>query len=215
MLEHDTEQGRCACGCGGVPNIIQVNDAVAGLVRGQYRRYIIGHTMRRNVEIRWSKSTPEQRFWARVDKNGPIPESSPELGPCWVWRGTTLRGGHGQIRWRGRNTLTHRLVWTLLRGPIPEGAICCHHCDNPPCVNPDHLFLGTNAGNAGDMVRKGRSAKGERISHAKLSASDVQAIRSRYAAGDCTQRQIAADYGVTHSVIGLIARGETWRHIPS
>lgn len=100
----------------------------------------------------------EERLWSRVDKNGPIPDHRPDLGPCWVWTGSKHRGRqHGQIGLRAGVLLwTHRLSWELTNGPIPGGLFVLHHCDNPPCVNPDHLWLGTQRDNVADMVAKGR-----------------------------------------------------------
>ena len=89
-------------------------------------------------------------FWNRVRK---------EQG-CWVWRGRRTRFGYGQFEFRGRTWVAHRLAWTLLRGTIPDGLCVCHICDNPPCVNPEHLFVTTYQGNSDDMVRKERQARG-------------------------------------------------------
>jgi HNH endonuclease len=76
---------------------------------------------------------------------------------CWVWTGTRLRSGYGVIHWEGKNWKAHRLIWTLLKGPIPEGMCCLHHCDNPPCVNVEKcLFLGTDKDNHQDKAAKGR-----------------------------------------------------------
>lgn len=92
----------------------------------------------------------DRRFWPRVEKT----ES------CWLWTGARTVAGYGTI---GRNKSMHmatRMLWGILNGPIPAGLFLCHHCDNPPCIRPDHLFLGTHADNMADMVRKGRSANG-------------------------------------------------------
>lgn len=85
--------------------------------------------------------TPEQRFWAKVDKGGPIPDRRPELGPCWVWMGATADGGYGSFRVDGgRRTVTaHRWGYLNFVGPIPDGLHLDHLCHNPPCVRPDHL----------------------------------------------------------------------------
>jgi hypothetical protein len=87
-------------------------------------------------------------------------------GPCIEWDGARMATGYGVITLRGadgvRSYVVHRLVWQIFHGPIPEGLFVCHHCDNPPCIRVDHLFLGTHADNMADMVAKGRQCRGER-----------------------------------------------------
>lgn len=88
------------------------------------------------------------RFWARVNKTS----------TCWVWIGSLFSGSkYGQVKYRGKTSQVHRVSWEINFGKIPEGLCVCHHCDNPPCVRPDHLFLGTNYHNTMDSVRKGRN----------------------------------------------------------
>jgi len=97
------------------------------------------------------------RFWPKVDKNGSAPEHCPELGPCWVWTGAHVPWGYGQIGLTGRkNGRAHVVSWEMHNGPIPDGLWVLHKCDNPPCVRPDHLFLGTVQDNTADMIAKGR-----------------------------------------------------------
>ena len=104
-----------------------------------------------------TRSPLVERFWAKVDRSGPGPEHRPELGPCWQWTASRTRAGYGKfsIR-RGCFEESHRVSWRLHSGPIPDGLWVLHHCDNPPCVRPSHLFLGTNADNVADMLAKGR-----------------------------------------------------------
>ncbi len=88
-------------------------------------------------------------LWSRVDKTG----------ACWTWTGRRNAGGYGVLRIRGRSSkilFAHRLAWELTNGPIPDGLFVCHHCDNPPCCNPEHLFVGTPKDNCHDMMAKGR-----------------------------------------------------------
>lgn len=106
---------------------------------------------------------PADRFWSRVDVGAP--------NACWEWQGARDSFGYGQAR-----EATHRTAWALTHGPIPSGMCVCHRCDNPPCCNPDHLFLGTRADNNRDRHAKGRSAnleRGERHPQAGLTAAKV------------------------------------------
>ena len=102
----------------------------------------------------------------------------------------------------------------MVFGPIPDGSFVCHRCDRPLCVNPYHLFLGTAADNAADMVNKGRSAKGEHHSQATLTGTQVEALRQRYAAGGVSQQELARQYNITSGTASRIIRGLRWRHIP-
>jgi hypothetical protein len=103
------------------------------------------------------------RFWRCVDLNGPTPSRYPDLGPCWIWTGSTGPNGYGHI-WGGPTlplfVATH-VAWTFTYGPIPSGLIICHHCDNPPCVRPEHLFIGSHHDNGLDRVAKGRYRNGK------------------------------------------------------
>ncbi|MDG1950134.1 MAG: HNH endonuclease [bacterium] len=110
--------------------------------------------------------------------------------------------------------LAHRAAWELESGPIPDGLHCCHHCDNPPCVNVNHLFLGTDADNMADKEAKGRGnqAKGSAHVRAKLTEEDIPGIRSLLAMG-ASHTYLARIYGVGHTTIGSINTGKAWSHV--
>jgi hypothetical protein len=108
-----------------------------------------------------------------------------------------------------RHLKAHRFSYGLLRGEIPFGIYVCHHCDNRLCVNPDHLFLGTNQDNLADMRQKGRHIKGRQCHRAKLSEADV--INIRQATG--THTEVAERFGVSAATIGRIRQGLWWKHV--
>lgn len=174
----------------------------------------------------------EERFWSKVNKDGPtIPHMET---PCWVWTAGKLKG-YGLVKIGNKKLLAHRVVWMISNGPIPHdgsyhGICVCHRCDNPACCNPSHLFLGTNADNAADREAKGRNKltparlslelhpekrpRGEKHSMAKLTDSEASYARIRYAEGGITQRQLAAQFGVSNVLISLIIRRKIWAHLP-
>lgn len=105
-----------------------------------------------------------EAFWAKVSKNGPIPSHVPHLGQCWVWTPSIAKGGYGYIRFRKRRHVASRLSWEIHHGKIPKRKpIVCNKCDNPPCVNPSHLFIGTHKDNMRDMIAKGRCNRSRTI----------------------------------------------------
>lgn len=147
----------------------------------------------------------EERFWEKVDSSGG-PDS------CWTWQASVDGSGYGHIGYGRRLKRAHRLAWELAHGPIPGGMCVCHTCDNRACVNPAHLFLGTNADNVRDRVAKGRTAPhhGEHNPNARLRERDVHNIRSAYAAGGVRQADLADQYGVRQVAISRIVRHVSW-----
>ena len=148
------------------------------------------------------------RFWIKVDMNG-------GLFACWPWMGARTERGYGRFGLGGKNRHAHRVAWELTYGPIPAGLWVLHHCDNPACVHPDHLFLGTHADNMADMSSKRRQAKqhpnlrGELNGATKLTRSDVVTIREVLAAGGRSS-ELARRFGVSRRAISLIASRTTW-----
>lgn len=109
----------------------------------------------------------EEYFWPKVDKKGPIPEHQPELGPCWIWIAARTDKGYGVLSDGIRQRGAHVIAWKIRYGLIPEGKMILHKCDNPPCVNTEHLFSGTHSDNMKDCVRKGRHKEVKRMHCAK------------------------------------------------
>ena len=156
------------------------------------------------------------RFWAKVNKNGPIPSHCPDLGPCWIWTGHVKENGYGRIMFGGRRRYTHVIAYILTYGDPPDDKpYILHRCDggNIACARPDHLFPGTIADNVRDCRAKGRGTFGERSGAAKLTATDIRAIRARYIPRRVSQRVLAREYGVAHSLIGGIVRRQGWKHV--
>jgi hypothetical protein len=150
------------------------------------------------------------RFWEKVDVRGP--------DECWEWTAARHLQGYGRF-WigshaEGKTHRAHRVAWELENGPVPDGLDVCHHCDNPPCCNPRHLWLGTNQDNLRDCSAKGRAYKptwwGEQVGSSKLTLEQVREIR-RMAHLGLTRREIAACFGVAKTTVTNIINGETWR----
>jgi HNH endonuclease len=154
---------------------------------------------------------------------------SPDV--CWNWLGKVSGAGYGRIRMGGAGTKlagAHKVAWELIHGPIPKGMFVCHRCDNPPCVNPGHLFVDFPKGNTQDALRKNRMShgkkhseailassydgRGEKNNHAKLQASDIYTIRTLSPA--MTFTAISQRYHVSISAISKIVHRRTWKHLP-
>jgi hypothetical protein len=153
--------------------------------------------------------SPDERFDRKVDRSG----------ECWVWTGAHDSFGHGRLTRNYVNVGAHRVAWERSNGPIPEGMCVLHRCDNPPCVRPDHLFLGTKRDNSRDMIAKGRGRgqfrdnAGEKHPRAKLTNAAVIEIRARYAVGGVTQDQLAAEFGVSQRAVLFVLQGKHWRNV--
>ena len=212
--------GLCECGCGQRTALAEQSCTQYGWVKGQPKRFVQGHSSRTK-----ERTPNDVLLWRRVEKGT----------GCWEWRGCRSKKGYGITTWydssgRKGHRQTHRAAWELCNGPIPRGLMVLHRCDNPTCVNPEHLFLGTAADNSADMVAKGRSMRGnqewrERVAakiprgeaahHTKLRTTDVLAIRDLYEAGNITMQRLAVRFGVSRGTVHDILAGITWKHIGS
>jgi len=157
-----------------------------------------------------SESRFRKIFWAKA---------APTENGCWRWTGSRNKQGYGRGMRHGRYFGAHRMAWELTHGAIPPGACVLHRCDNPSCVNPAHLFLGSQRDNRLDCLSKGRDAPrvaailGSRNPNSRLTADDIRSIRARYALRGTTKSEIARDFGVTDVLVGMIVRRKIWRHI--
>ncbi len=180
------------------------------------------------------RMTPDL-FWRKVDKSG----------ECWLWTGSKVGIGYGKTHYEGKYWRAHRLSWKFTFGEIPDGLCVLHKCDNPACVRPDHLFLGTFDDNNKDMAKKGRSVKGDKNPRrlhperypigdehysrtqpdrlargknhgcAKLTDDDVREIYRTYKNKLMNLGQLASQFHVSTFAVHCITTGKTWKHITS
>lgn len=168
--------------------------------------------------------TLSQRFWKKVNKNGPVPDHTPELGPCWVWTASPHNYPHhyGTIKTsRHGCTCAHRVSWELHSGPIIGNLLVLHKCDNMKCVRPDHLFLGTQKDNMRDCQSKGRRnfqrdistfSRGTGRHNSILTEQMVVSIRKTFSEGKSCH-EIGRILGIDHRTIWKAVTRRTWAHI--
>lgn len=175
------------------------------MCRAHYSRYKRNGT---TISLR----DPIKRFWDKVDLFGPI---HPIHGQCWSWMGRINEDGYGKFDVDDTEVGAHRFLWETCFGQLPVGINVLHRCDNPSCVNLDHLFTGDQNENNQDKCRKGRQPLGEDTGSAKLSDVDVIEIRKRYVSGCRVNgaHQLARQFNVHVSTIGAIVSRRTWTHI--
>lgn len=148
------------------------------------------------------KQDEVERFWGHVQKPGD------EIAGCWVWT-STLYKNYGMFYVKSRGIRATHYSWKLYTGrPVPKGLIVCHHCDHPWCVNPLHLFIGTQNDNVQDMVMKGRNAKGKKQGLSKLTREQADEIRNDTTTSKCA---LARKYGVSRTTIQHIHKGTVWK----
>lgn len=174
-----------------------------------------------NTDLLQLTDAEAARFWAKVDKSA---------GPddCWLWTGAKIDTGHGVVKYRGVQTQAYRLSFRIHKGSIPDGLCVCHHCDNPPCVNPSHLYSGTHGQNIKDRddrqrtakgMRHGRNtmpertARGEGHGRATLNKNLVRAMRRDREQG-LSYSAIAKKRGVSRGAAWCAIAGPSWKHVP-
>lgn len=153
---------------------------------------------------RWNDAPT--RFWNKVCKSG--------KDSCWPWKGAREFLGYGRFQSGGKRWKAHRYAYFLTHGPIKDGKCVCHHCDNPPCCNPDHLFLGTHQDNMADMFRKNRrkTPRGEDSATHKLTESTVKEILKDRRSG-MSQPALSRKYSIPEPTIAHITQGTNWAHL--
>lgn len=156
----------------------------------------------------------EERFWMRVNKEGPIPPHNKKVGRCWVWTGTIL-GRYGITRHNYQCYLVHRKSWEMVNGPVPEGLFVLHRCDNTLCVRPSHLFVGDTKDNMQDRDSKGRQARGETNGNHKLTETEVKEIIKTCRPGSSKAgfAAMGRKFNVYWKTVSRIVNGRRWRHI--
>jgi len=149
-----------------------------------------------------------KRFWSKVEIRGD--------NDCWWWSGGKHVDGYGWFYAGGLSIRTNRFSWTVINGEIPDGLLVCHHCDNPSCVNPRHLFLGTNSDNMRDMNRKNRrnqvNVRGEDVGTSKLKSGEVALIKILIKRG-IDKKEISKMFKVSSATIYMISKKTIWKHI--
>lgn len=151
----------------------------------------------------------QRRFWKKADVRGPE--------DCWNWRATVSWGYGvytGRIAEHRFNFRAHRVAYYFQNKFLPDNCLICHHCDNPKCINPKHLFIGTPQDNVDDMVSKLRQARGEKQAAHKLTSEQVNEIRFLRYVKNLKVDEIAKQFGLGRSAISSATRGVSWKHIP-
>ena len=143
-----------------------------------------------------------KRFWDKVEKTD----------TCWNWTASSADGRYGQFKYNGTMVLAHRLSWKLHNGPIPEGKHVLHKCNNPRCVNPKHLYIGTHTDNMRDKFKDGTSFRGKNHPLARLTEETVKTIKWLISRG-AMQKDLAVIYGVAPNTISEVNSGRTWSHV--
>lgn len=158
--------------------------------------------MRKRLEGKFTWNTQDD-FYKKMETQG----------DCWIWKNSKTPAGYGKFMYRKKHWLTHRLSYYFANGEIPLGMQVLHRCDNPSCINPNHLFLGTQAMNMKDMVAKNRSLKGTKHPSAKLTEEQVRMIRTEWGGRVKSVEAISEQYGFSKSGICGIIHNRNWKHL--
>lgn len=189
--------GYCQCGCGQKTEICTHTNKKNGRIKGRPNPFVKGHTTLRRLD----ENRLKERFWSYVDKSGGD-------DACWIWTAGSIQG-YGSVKVNGKDERAHRISYWLEYGDFPDDLFVLHSCDNPSCVNPKHLWLGTKQDNTDDMFAKGRGrkAKGEQSGMAKYTDAQVAEMRRLREEGR-TLQFIADIFGSTSTHVGKICRYE-------
>jgi len=152
-----------------------------------------------------NKKLLQERFWNNIT---PADENT-----CWKWKGNINSNGYGRISIKKKHIYAHRASWIIHFGCIPKGLHVLHHCDNPSCVNPDHLFIGTNLDNIKDKVKKRRQSVGEERPASKLNNDLVRRIRYLFHEKGYSNKELSKLFGVSRSQISDVSHYKSWRHV--
>lgn len=206
--ESPNPSGVCLCGCGQKAPIAKVSRTGKGWIMGQPKKFIAGHgPVAKDIH---------KAFWRHIIYADP--------NECWLWQGSISPKGYGRAHLQGREIPAHRLSWEIHHGLIPDNLWVLHKCDNPPCCNPRHLFLGTAKDNTQDMIAKGRRkgeyknntrrpyVEGELNHSAKVTEQIVYSLRQRFQQKEKI-RDLANEFGVRYQLVWNIVHYKTWKHI--
>jgi hypothetical protein len=148
------------------------------------------------------RNTTVEIFWSQVDKSG----------ECWIWCGCLNKSGYGRPSIDDKPKYAHRVAWELTYGPIPDGLVVRHQCDNPRCVRPEHLLLGTHLDNVQDRVNRGRNSN-HNPGAAKLTEQQVRDMRAEYTTSSASAATLGRKYGISVRAAYNIVHGKTWKHL--